>query len=262
MWSRRARRLSRRRGLLLAVAALLTVSALIAVVILLFGTSGALEGRILRTTALLAAYGVVVLPATMLLDEGRGRVLAPAMFTLAAAGAALALAVNWMDDPPLTLGKAAGTVAVAAVAGAQISALLLLPRDSGQRIVRFLFVASTILAVVVTGMIAVIVWAEIDNEASARILLALIVLDVLAAGLQPILVRARAAGIEAHLRIATASGEHEVVVRGRDLGSAVATAIRDIEAGGRRVRSIEVVEGAEAPPPDPAVVSGEARRTV
>ena len=136
MRSRRAGRLSRRRGLLLAVAALLTVSALIAVVILLFGTSGALEGRILRTTALLAGYGVVVLPATMLLDEGRGRVLAPAMFTLAAAGAALALAVNWMDDPPLTLGKAAGTVAVAAVAGAQISALLLLRRDSGQRIVR------------------------------------------------------------------------------------------------------------------------------
>ena len=204
---------------------------------------------------------MVVLPATMLLDEGRGRVLAPAMFTLAAAGAALALAVNWMDDPPLTLGRAAGTVAVAAVAGAQISALLLLRRDSGQRIVRLLFVASTILAVVVTGMIAVIVWTEIDNEASAGSL-ALIVLDVLAAGLQPILARARPAGIEAHLRIATASGEHEVVVSGRDLGSAVATAIRDIEAGGRRVRSIVVVEGAEAPPRDPAVVSGEARRAV
>ena len=199
----------------------------------------------------------------MLLDEGRGRALAPAMFTLAAAGAALALAVNWLDDPPLSLGKAAGTVAVAAVAGAQISALLLLPRDSGQRIVRLLFVASTILAVVVTGMIAVIVWAEIDNEASARILLALIVLDVLAAGLQPILARARAAGIEAHLRIATVSGEpQEVVVSGRDLASAVATAIRGIEAGGRRVRSIEVVEGAGASPRDPAVVSGEARRAV
>lgn len=260
MWSWRARRLTRRRGLLLTVAALLTVSALIAVVILLFGTSGALEGRILRTTALLAAYGVVVLPATMLLDEGRGRVLAPAMFTLATAGAALALAVNWMDDPPVTLGKAAGTVAVAAVAGAQISTLVALRRDSDPPIVRLLFVASTILAVAITGMISVMIWAEVGDDTSGRILAALIVLDVLAAGLQPILARARPAGIEAHLRITTTpGGSGEIVVSGRDLASAVATAIRGIEAGGRRVRSIEVVEGAEASPRDPAAISEEAR---
>ena len=259
MRSRRVGRLTRRRGLLLAVAALLTVSALIAVAILLFGTSGALEGRILRTTALLAAYGVVVLPATMLLDEGRGRVLTPAMFTLAAAGAALALAVNWMDDPPVTLGRAAGTVAVAAVAGGQISTLVALRRDSDPPIVRLLFVVSTLLAVAITGMISVMIWAEVGDDTSGRILAALIVLDVLAAGLQPILARARPAGIEAHLRIVTVSGEHEVVISGRDLGSAVATAIRDIEAGGARVRSIEVVEHGEVPGRDPAAISEEAR---
>lgn len=250
MWSWREERFTRRRGLLLAVAALLTVSALIAVAILLFGTSGALEGRILRTTALLAAYGVAVLPATMLLDEGRGRVLAPAMLALAVTGAALALAVNWIDDPPLTLGKAAGTVAVATAAGAQISALVLLRRDSDPRIVGPLFVASTILAVAVTGMMAVMIWTESGNDTAGRILAALIVLDVLAAGLQPILSRARAAGIEAHLRIATVSGEpQEVVVSGRDLASAVATAIRGVEAGGGRVHSIEVVERAPADVP-------------
>jgi amino acid transporter len=190
-----------------------------------------------------------MLPATTLLDEGRGRALAPAILALAAAGAALALIVNWMDDPPAALGKAASTVAVAAVAGAQISALVVLRRDSDPRIVSPLFVASTILAVAVTGMIALVVWAEIDDETWARILTALIVLDVLAAGLQPILARARAAGIEAHLRITTMpGGPGELTVSGRDLASAVATAIRGIEAGGRRVRSIEVVEHTEAPP--------------
>ncbi len=248
----RADGLTRRRGLLLAVAALLTVSALIAVVILLFGASGALEGRILGTTGLLAAYGVVVLPATMLLDEGRGRALAPAMFVLAAAGAALAMIVNWMEDPPLALGKSAGTLAVAAVAGAQISALVVLRRESDPRIVRLLFVASTILAVAVTGMVAVMVWAEIGNDASARILGTLVVLDLLAVGLQPILARARAAGLEAHLLILnTLGGLEEITVGGRDLAAAVATAIRGIEAGGRHVRSVEVVEHAEASPRHP-----------
>ena len=255
-------RLTRPRGLLLAVVVLLTVSALIAIVILLFGSSGAVEGRILRTTALLAAYGVVVLPAMMLLDEGGGRALAPAMFALAAVGAALALIVNWMDDPPLSLGNAAGTVAVAAVAGAQISALAVLRRGADPRIVGLLFVASTILAVAVTGMVAVVIWAEIDNDTAARILTALIVLDVLTAGLQPILARARAAGIEAHLRITTIpGGPQEITVSDRDLASAVATVIRGVEAGGRRVRSVEVVEHTEPPPRDLAT-PGEARSPV
>ena len=250
MWSRREERLTRRRGLLLAVAALLTVSALIAVGILLFGSFGSVEARILLTTGILAAYGVAVLPATILLDQGRGRALALAMLVLAAAGAALALIVTWLDDPPTTLGKAAGIVAVAAAAGAQISALATLRRETDPRIVGALFAASTILAVAVAGIVAVMIWTESSNDTSGRILGALMVLDVLAAGLQPILARARGAGIEAHLRITTIAGEpQEVVVSARDLASAVATAIRGVEAGGRRVHGIEVTERASADVP-------------
>ncbi|MFN0280834.1 MAG: hypothetical protein ACKVZ6_02550 [Kineosporiaceae bacterium] len=252
MFPWQADRVSRRRGLLLAVAALLTASALIAVVILLVGSSGALEGRILRTTALLAGYGVVALPAAMLLDEGRGRALAPAMLGLAAVGAALALAVNWMDDPPVTLGKAAGSVAVAAVAGAQVSGLVALRRTTDPRIVGALFVASTVLAATVTVVLAVMIWAEIGGDASGRVVAALIVLDLLAAGLQPILARVRPVGIEAHLRITTVAGApQEITASGRDLASAVAGAIRAAEAAGGRVRSVEVIEAPEVVPVDP-----------
>jgi hypothetical protein len=256
----REARLTRRRGLLLAVAALLAASALIAVAILLFGTSGSLEGRILRTTALLAGYGLLALPVTILLDQGRGRGLAPIIVALAGVGAVLALIVNWTSDPPQTLGKAAGTVAVVAVATAQVSAMVAGGRMSDPTIVRRLFVVSTILAGVVAGMVAFMVWAEVGGDVAGRILVALIVLDASSAALHPLLARARAASVEAHLQImVTPGGLKDVTVGGRDLASAVATAIRGIEADGRRVRSVEMLEDAGTHAPEPAAPG--ARRT-
>ena len=62
---------SGKRALLLAVAACLSVSALLAIGILLVGHFGETEVRILATTALLAGYGLLTLPATILLDQGR-----------------------------------------------------------------------------------------------------------------------------------------------------------------------------------------------
>jgi len=240
----------RRRGLMLAIAVLLTVSALIAVTILLLGPSSTVAARILGTTASLAGYGVLALPGAMLLDAGRRGALAWGLFAVAALGAVLALVSIWTgDDAPETLVKSMITVMVAAIAVAQIAALVVRRRALDPPIVGLLFAASTVLAIVITGMFAVTIWAEVDSDFAGRLLGALIVLDALAVVLQPILARARAVGVEARLRITAAPGRpEEVTAEGRDLGAAVATAIRGVEARGGRVSAVEVLERGQNPP--------------
>ena len=63
--------MSTRRLLLSAVAAVLTLTALLAIGILLFGRFGETEGRILGTTIFLALFGLLSLPAAILLDQKR-----------------------------------------------------------------------------------------------------------------------------------------------------------------------------------------------
>jgi hypothetical protein len=80
-----------KRLILLAVAVLLSGSALLAIAILLVGRFGGTEGRILGTTALLAGFGLVALPAVVLLDKERARRLAQTAVALDAIAALLAL---------------------------------------------------------------------------------------------------------------------------------------------------------------------------
>lgn len=227
---------------LLAVAALLSTSAALAIAILLFGDFGETEGRILATTALLAGYGLLALPAAMLVDQRRLPALAGAVLVLAAAGAALAAAAVWTEEPADAHGKALGTVSSFLVASAQVSALALRRPERDRALVRGLFAASSVLAAVVAAMIAVTLWAEIDSERYGRALGALVVLDVLAVALQPILTRARPGTTPIALRLVLESGETvDVEVAAPDVASAAARAIRDVERKGRRMSKLEVM---------------------
>jgi hypothetical protein len=239
---------ARRRGLILVVAALLTTSALLAVTILLLGASGTAEGRILASTSILAGCGVLALPAAVLLDAGRHRALSGALLGADAAAAALALCLTWVgDDPPEALAKATVTAAAAAVALAQIAALTARRRRSDPPVTRWLFPASTVLAVVIAATLSALVWSDGGNDAVGRVLASLMVLDVLAVALQPILARARPGGVEARMRVVTASGRsQEVTIEARDLGAAVATAIRRVEAKGGAVSGIEILPSSRA----------------
>jgi hypothetical protein len=58
---------------LTAVAVSLVATALLAIVILLFGSFGETEGRILGATMMLTGYALVALPAGFLLDQSRHR---------------------------------------------------------------------------------------------------------------------------------------------------------------------------------------------
>ncbi len=238
-----------RRALLLAVAALLTASALLAVAILLIGRFGTVEGRILGTTALLGGFGILALPAAMLLDQGRRPRLAGALLAACAAGAALAVLLVWQDDPPVWLAKTMVTVTAVAVATAQTAALVARRGAFEPRLVERLFVTGTVLAAAATALFAYVIWTESGDGLLGRLLGALLVLDLLAAALQPILARARAAGVRVRLHITTASGSsEEVSAEGRDLAAAVAAGIRRSEGAGGRVVAVELLERAAVPP--------------
>jgi len=230
-----------RRLLLLAVAGLLSASALLAIGILLLGHFGDTEGRILVTTALLAGYGLVALPSAILLDQGRLQSLAFTGLGLAGSAAALSMAAVWTEDPPEWLGKTMGTAAVGAVAVAQVAALTARRRDGDQVSVRRLFAVSCVLAAVVVAMAGAAIWWQIDSSGYYRVFGAFFVLDLLAVALQPILARARPATAAHRFRITVANGETvELEVEAPDLATAVAKSIHSLERDGRDVERIEV----------------------
>lgn len=231
--------MSERRILLLCIAGLLSTTALLAIGILLVGRFGSIQGKILGSTALLAGYGLVALPAAVLLDQGRHRRLALASAFLAVAGAAVALAGIWTGSE--TLGKSVGTVTAFALAGAQVSALTARRREGDPTAVRRLFAASCGAALVAAAAFAVFIWVQPNGSLFPRLFGSLVVLDLLLAALQPILARARPAEPAHRLRIVLATGETlEIVGEVGNLSAAVARAIRRLERSGERVARIEI----------------------
>jgi hypothetical protein len=230
-----------RRVLLLTAAGLLTVSALLAVGILLFGSFGETEGRILATTALLAAFALAALPGALLLDRRRLPLLAALVLVLAVVGGTLALSAVWTDDPPESLGQAIGTAVVFLLATAQTALLALRRTDADPPAVRALFPVSVVLALVAASMFTYLLWSEDEAGGFLRLLGAVVVLDLLAAALQPILARARPAGRSYRLTVGFADGDAtELEIEAPGLAEAAAEAIRAAERNGRRAVRVDL----------------------
>lgn len=233
--------MTHKRVLLLGVAVLLSVTALLAVAILLVGRFGSTEGRILGSTALLAGYGLVALPAIVLLDGERARPLALAGAALAALGAVLALVSIWSGVDSDTLGRTVGSVAVFAVACAQVCALTARRAAADPVSVTRLFAVSCFTAGLAAVLGVTLVWTSPHGGVAPRILGAVVVLDLLVVALQPVLVRARPRTAVHRFEIALVSGERiEVEVLGGDLASAAARAIRSVEHERGSVAELEV----------------------
>lgn len=231
-----------RRPLLLAVAALLSASALLAVGILLFGHFGETEDRILGTTGLLAGYGLLALPAAILVDRGRLRPLAAAVAALAALGIVLSLFAVWSGGPGDGLGETIGTVTAFLAAAAQTAALAARRRDGDPRWVRVLFPGSVVLAALSASALSVAFWTD-SGDAWGRVVGALVVLDLLAVALQPVLARAQTAPAPIRLAVLLDSGERvELALEAPDLATAAAQAIRTLERDGRRVHGLEALD--------------------
>jgi hypothetical protein len=235
--------MSTRRLLLSAVAAVLTLTALLAIGILLFGRFGETEGRILGTTIFLAAFGLLSLPAAILLDQKRLPGLAALLFALSVAGFALATTASWIGDVPEAYGKLTATVVAFGVAAAQTGALAVRRREDDTLPLRLLFAGSTALAFVLAAVGSAALWVEVDSQLFLRIFGAAVVLDVLLAALQPVFALRRPRGrYVLHLRL-DKEDELDVTVEASRLARAAARAIADAEHGGRVVVAIEVVDG-------------------
>lgn len=236
--------MTRKRILLFGVAGLLSASALLAIAILLVGRFGSTEGRILGSTALLAGYGMIALPAVWLLDQGRSRTQAVVSVWLAVAGATLALVSVWWPSAPDALGKSVAVATLFALAGAQIASLTARRVDRDPPVVRRLFAASCGTGGLAAVLGSVLIWAQPNENLYPRFFGALIVLDLLLVALQPVLARARPSGAAHRLRIAVDSGDVvAVTIDGGDLASAAAKAIRSVERDGRHVVGLEVSNG-------------------
>ena len=236
---------SGRHLLLGAVVASLCATAALAIGILLFGEFGATQGRILMSTLLVGAFGLLGVPAAVLVDQGRHRRLALASGALAAAGLLMMLVLIWSgDDPPQPLVKSALSVSALALAAGQIAALAGRRRPTDPSSVRRLYALSTVVVVALAAMVVLALWLEIESLAYYRVLGALAVLDVLLVALQPILAKIHARETTLHtLRLEVEpGGTVELTVAGEDFARAVASAIRQAERRGGRVVSVARID--------------------
>jgi hypothetical protein len=234
--------MSGKRILLLGVAGLLSATALLAIAILATGRFDTTSDSILGTTALLAGYGLVALPAAALLDQQRYRWLALVTASLSAVGAVCAIAAIWAPDGSETLAKTAGSATALALAAAQASALAARRREGDPAVVRPLFTASCATGLLAASLIVLAIWHSPHGSGYWRLVGSLLVLDILLVALQPILARARSVDGPVHrLTVAVAGADPvTVTIEGGDLASAAAKAIRSVERDGGRVTGLEV----------------------
>ncbi len=218
-----------RRMVLLGVAALLSFAAALAIGVLLFGDFGSTEGRVLATTAALAGYGLLALPAAMLYDRRRLPGLAVGVTVLACCAAVTVIALIWNPDAPESLGKSVATANAWLIATVQAAALSLRRQPRDPAAVRRLFAVSTALVVALAGALTAVLWAEIDSAGVARVLGSMLVLDVLLVALQPILARARPAQRAQRIRVELESGDAvELEIEAPSRAAAAARAIRSV----------------------------------
>ena len=232
-----------RRVLLFGVAALLSLSALLAIGILVVGRFGSVEARILGSTALLAGFGLVALPAVMLLDKERARVLAYVAAALPAVAAGLALVLIWSRSDSEALGRSLGSATIVALAFAQLAAMTARRTERDDALVRRLFALSCGTGLLGAAVGVALLWIGPDNQRAPRLFGALLVLDLLLVALQPLLARARAGSVLRRITVVDASGEQiEFDVAARDVASAAARAIRSAERsrGGCTVAELKI----------------------
>jgi len=176
-----------RRLFLWALIVSLCLTAALAIGTLLFADFDDRAARILLTTTFLSVASLLALPAGVLLDQGRARLLGWATIALSAAGFVAAMVAVWAAEDDDQAWKVALTIGLAAVVGAQASASTVRRRPTDGGWLRGLYVGGIALSLLLAALIAFAVWGEVeDNAGFYRFLGATAVAAVLATLLQPL----------------------------------------------------------------------------
>lgn len=182
---------SMKRTFLIVFAFSLTISALAGIAVLLFGTFGEMELRILATTAAFAGFSLTGLASGFWLGRGRFSGVAWGGVACSTVALVLTLWIVWADVHAWREEqfKAWAVATILAVATSHAS-LLLIPYGSNQIangvIVSTLGIIGAI-SVILIG--AILEWWDIDNEGLVRSLAALAILATLGTILGPLLRR-------------------------------------------------------------------------
>jgi hypothetical protein len=201
-----------RRLLLKAIVAALCLTAGVAIVMLLAGTLDRTSAQILLTSTEVSFFGLLAVPAGMLLERNRRSWLGRSSAALTAVAFGLTLLVTWNPKTASGVWRGWGVVGTLAVAAAQAATVEARRRDTDSPTIGVL-VGCYIRLLGVFGVLDVLL---------------LVVIAVLRRGVGPV--------DETHrMRL----DGRLVEAAGRDFAGAVANAIREAERHGTPVRRVE-----------------------
>jgi len=225
-----------RRFLLRTIVTGACLTAALAIVAILGGSLDGTSGRVILTTTAVSVFGILAVPAQMLLDRGSLPVLARLSAALTAVTFAITLLLIWGDDPTTRWWQAWGVFATLALAAAQAAAVEARRRDTDTQAIRRLVATSmaTGTALAVLGTLGIV--GKVADGGYYRLVGVIAVIDLLSLVLVAALRRGEGPASQTHrIRV----NGRMVEAPGRDFAAAVATAIRNEEKQGITVRRVE-----------------------
>jgi hypothetical protein len=219
-----------------AVVGSLCLTAAVGIVAVLGGSLDETSGRVLITTTAVSFFGLLAVPAGMLLERNRLSWLARGSAALTATTFLLTLVVTWKHDPPSALWRTWGVLGTLTLAAAQAATVEARRRDTDTERVRFLVSGSMVTDALLAALGVIGILASVDDGGFYRMLGAIGILDVLLIAVVAVLRRGGGPIGQTHrVRI----DGRVVEAPGRDFAAAVANAIREAEKGGSHVRRVE-----------------------
>jgi hypothetical protein len=180
---------SPRRYVLGLVAVSLCVCGGLSLILLVFGDAEGALWQILTSGVLLGLFSLLAYPGALLLDQGRGSILAWSAVLLAALGLLWSFRTVWGDfhgdDGSWRL---LVTLTACATAVSQVCATTARRHETDPSAVERLYLASTLLVYLLAGMVTLAAWDALGSGPLFwRLLGVVAVLDLVAVALQPAL---------------------------------------------------------------------------
>ena len=240
-----------RRLLLVGMVSALSLTALFAIFALLTGSFDETQVRILATTGGCGLASLLAMPGTRLLEQGQHGGLGRLVVLLAALTLLVELWAVWIDTESDVSWRSLAVALSFTIALAQIAGSLARRRPSDPDSVALLGLAAGVCALVLALLVSIAALAKVGESGYYRLLGVVAVLDLLLVALQGAVRRfgapspapSSSARVPAFVCVLADGRRIRPHSTARDLPSAVAAALRELERRGERVRTIELGDG-------------------